>query len=292
MAARTSEDAPAAADMPSDAPLWLLLHELDDASAEPLRRCLAPAALALGGQLLCVPAPALLQARRWSLRMDSAGRTQTSLQLGPHCIEGPRVRAVLNRLASPQLAGRHADADYQQQEWQAILSFWLASLPCPVLNAAHPTGLSGPQASPSWWRLQASRAGLPARPEDGRMPARQEQRRLLVMGRRCLPDAQDRAGADPDLRLWMEALPAFAARLGLAMLEVRLCRDNGSGWVLDHADPRPDLRQLDAPMQSALLACMGLAPDYRGQSLPASSGAVAGAWLHPPPTLPAQELHP
>lgn len=276
----------------ADGPLWLLLHELDDASAEPLRRCLAPAARAQGGELLSLPAPALLQARHWSLRMDSAGRTQTALQLGPHRIEGHRLRAVLNRLGPPQLAGTHPDAAYQQQEWQAILAFWLASLPCPVLNPAHPTGLSGPQASPSWWRLQASRAGLPAWPETTPLPPGREQRRLLVLGPHCLPAVQAREATEPALRYWTAALPGFAAGLGLALLEVWLCRDGTGRWVLNRADPRPELRQLDAPLQTALLACLGLGPDRRGQVLPRSPAAGLEGWRRAPSTLSAEELHP
>ena len=275
-----------------DAPLWLLVHELDDASAEPLRRCLAPAARAQGGVLLSLPAPALLQASAWSLRMDSAGHTRTLLQLGPHRIEGHRLRAALNRLGPPRVAGSQPDAAYLQQEWQAILAFWLASLPCPVLNAAHPTGLSGPLASPSWWRLQASRAGLPVWPESGPVHAGCAQRRLLVLGPHCLAPAQERAAGAPALPCWTSALPGFAAQLGLAMLEVWLGQDAGGQWKLDRADTRPDLRRLDAPLQSALLDCLRMAPDRRGQSLPPAPPLAADAWQQPPPTLPAQELHP
>ncbi|MEO3713589.1 hypothetical protein [Roseateles flavus] len=291
MAARASEPGAVREGGSAEGPLWLLLHELDDASAEPLRRCLAPAARAQGGELLSLPAPALLQARHWSLRMDSAGRTRSALQLGPHRIEGHRLRAVLNRLGPPRLAGTHADAAYQQQEWQAILSFWLASLPCPVLNPAHPTGLCGPQGSPSWWRLQASHAGLPAWPETSSPPPGREGRRLLVLGSHCLPDVQARAAMEPALRYWTSALPAFAARLDLALLEVWLCRDGAGRWVLDRADPRPELRQLDADLVAALLACLGLGPDRRGQVLPRTA-AGSDAWRLLPPTLPAEELHP
>jgi len=292
MAARASERGAVREEGSADGPLWLLLHELDDASAEPLRRCLAPAARAQGGELLSLPAPALLQARHWSLRMDSTGRAQTALQLGPHRIEGHRLRAVLNRLGPPQLSGAHPEAAYQQQEWQAVLAFWLASLPCPVLNPAHPTGLSGPQASPSWWRLQASRAGLPTWPETTPLPPGREQHRLLVLGSHCLPDVQARAAMEPALRYWTSALPGFAAGLGLPLLEVWLCRAGAGHWVLERADPRPALCQLDAPLQAALLACLGLGPDRRGQVLPRATTGATAPWRSPPPTLPAEELHP
>jgi len=254
MAAR----APDLQDADGDAPLWLLLHELDDLSAAPLRRCLAPAAQAAGGQLLSVPAPALLHARHWSLRMDADGHTRTSLQLGPHRLAGHRLRAVLNRLAPPQTTGGHADAAYQQQEWQAILAFWLASLPCPVLNAARPLALSGLQAPALRWRQLASQAGLPAVAESMALAIAQARSRLLVLGRHCLAGPEARRVDAPLLQAWRRALPSFAESLGLAMLEVWLVQDGNGRWLLDCADARPDLRHLDAPLQSALLDCMGL----------------------------------
>ncbi len=254
MAARVPERL----DADGDTPLWLLLHELDDLSAAPLQRCLAPAAQAAGGQLLSVPAPALLRARQCSLRMDAEGRTRTSLQLGPHRLAGHRLRAVLNRLGPPQPIGDHADATYQQQEWQAILAFWLASLPCPVLNAAQPLGLSGLQAPALRWRQLACQAGLPA--VAGPVPpvCAHARLRLLVIGRHCLPGPEARTVDAPPLQAWRQALPSFAERLGLAMLEVWLIQDANGRWLLDRADARPDFSHLDTPLQSALLDCMGL----------------------------------
>ncbi len=254
MAAR-APDPRAGAD---EGPLWLLLHELDDLSAEPLRRCLAPAAQAAGGCLLSVPAPALLQARHWSLRMEADGRTCASIQLGRHQLAGHRLRAVLNRLGPPLLSGGSAEAGYQQQEWQAILAFWLASLPCAVLNAAHPLGLSGLQASAPRWRLLAGRAGLPVVAGSLPPPAERARLRLLVLGRHCLPGPEARTLDDAPLLRWQRALPSFAAALGLAMLEVWLSQDAHGRWLLDRADARPDLRSLDTPLQSSLLECLGL----------------------------------
>ncbi len=273
-------------------PVWLLLHELDDASAEPLRRALGPVAEAAGGMLLSVPAPALLQARGWSLRMDSQGATQSTLQLGPHRIASHRLRAVLNRLGPVQVPGAEADAAYLQQEWQAVLAFWLASLPCPVLNAAHPTGLSGPQASPSWWRLQAAQAGLATRADaGGGGVAGLARTRLLVLGDRCLPAPESGPSARQDLTLqpWLDALPAFARQLGVALLEVWLTRERGGPWVFDHADPRPLLRALDAPVHEALLDCLALrAP----QPARPASQAAAERPTFPLHTAPARECHP
>lgn len=279
-------------------PVWLLLHELDDASAEPLRRALAPAAEAAGGVLLAVPAPALLQARSWSLRMGSDGVTQSTLQLGPHRIASHRLRAVLNRLGPVQLpgVGAPADAAYLQQEWQAVLAFWLASLPCPVLNAAQPIGLCGPQATPSWWRLQAAQAGLPTRSGPGEATAAGLARtRLLVLGDRCLPAPESGPSARQDLTLqpWLDALPAFARQLGVALLEVWLARERGGPWVFDHADPRPLLRALDGPVHEALLDCLALRPSGPARTSPLSMAhQMADHLTSPPHTASARECHP
>lgn len=292
MASADETTAGEGAGTPDEGPLWLLLHELDDRSAAPLRRTLEAAARAAGGALISVPAPALMQARRWSLRMDSQGRTETTVQLGPHRIDGHRLKAVLNRLGAPPVSGTHADAGYLQQEWQAVLAFWLASLPCPVLNAAHPTGLSGPQATVSWWRQQAARAGLPTRsagPEAVQPSwptAGASRTRLLVLGDRCVSAhppsnamtcatgtglatiAPLARGQDLTLLPWREALPALARSLGLGQLEVWLDRGPTGDWRFDTADPRPDLSDLDASARQALLACLGL------DGAPASNGAL------------------
>lgn len=306
---------------PDARPVWLLLHELDDASAEPLRRHLAPAAEAAGGLLLALPAPALLRASGWSLRMDSRGHTQATLQIGPHRLDAPRLRAVVNRLGSVQIpaTGPAApDAAYLQQEWQAVLAFWLASLPCPVLNAAHPTGLSGPVAPPAWWRMQAVQAGLPAWSSSAASdapPAGTPRLRLLVLGDRCVPAPEfapmfepnhaQMAWIDGRMGLWLDALPAFAQALGLSMLEVWLAREPSGAWVLDGADPRPGLRELDDATREALLASLRLGPGqpstgagWTRQAVDATGAArvaEAGPFHRPPnppvPPLPAARPH-
>jgi hypothetical protein len=71
---------------------------------------------------------------------------------------------VLNRLqgmVAHHFLDSSPDHAYAIAELQAFVLSWLARLPCPVVNAAGPRGLAGPQLGLSEWLLLAGRAGLP-----------------------------------------------------------------------------------------------------------------------------------
>jgi hypothetical protein len=57
-----------------------------------------------------------------------------------------------------------AERDYQAAEFHALLTFFLSSLACPVINRATATSLTGPFHNPLGWRLLARSIGLATMP--------------------------------------------------------------------------------------------------------------------------------
>jgi hypothetical protein len=53
-----------------------------------------------------------------------------------------------------------AERDYQASEFHALLTFFLSSLTCPVINRATATSLSGPFLNPFGWRRLARSLGI------------------------------------------------------------------------------------------------------------------------------------
>lgn len=85
------------------------------------------------------------------------------------------ITGVLVRLPAiteselPMIAA--ADRTYAAQEMTAFLTYWLSSLPCPVLNRPTASSLCGPNWRSERWVLTAARLGLPVSPRKRRTPA-------------------------------------------------------------------------------------------------------------------------
>src|SRR5437762_4814688 len=93
-------------------------------------------------------------------RVDSRVRTREGWE-----IRSDEIGVVLNRLRVVNLRrfgrSKPADREYANMEMFALLLSWLASLPCPVVNAASPAGLSGASHRPVSIQRMAAEAGLP-----------------------------------------------------------------------------------------------------------------------------------
>lgn|SRR5215467_10883199 len=80
-------------------------------------------------------------------------------------IKSDELGVVFNRLHFVDLRrfgqGAPADHEYANMEMFALLLSWLESLPCPVINAACPAGLSGACYRPFAIQRMAAEAGLP-----------------------------------------------------------------------------------------------------------------------------------
>jgi hypothetical protein len=63
------------------------------------------------------------------------------------------------------------DRAYAAQEMTAFLTYWLSSLPCPVLNRPTASSLCGPNWRSERWVLTAARLGLPVSPRHRRTSA-------------------------------------------------------------------------------------------------------------------------
>jgi hypothetical protein len=85
------------------------------------------------------------------------------------------ITGVLVRLPAiteselPMIAA--ADRAYAAQEMTAFLTYWLSSLPCPVLNRPTASSLCGPNWRSERWVLTAARLGLPVSPRHRRTSA-------------------------------------------------------------------------------------------------------------------------
>jgi hypothetical protein len=82
-------------------------------------------------------------------------------------LRSDRIGCVLNRLEFihlPQFEdGDPEDCDFAVSEFRALLTSWLRSLPCPVINHSAASELSESSRRHSEWLWLAGRAGLPAR---------------------------------------------------------------------------------------------------------------------------------
>jgi hypothetical protein len=113
------------------------------------------------------------------------------------------ISAVLTRLPCvfeeelPHIAPE--DRTYVAAEMTAFLIFWLAGLPCPVINRPTPGCLVGPAWRPAQWSQLAARAGFAAEPLHSHQPEQPIPAvdSLILAGDRCFgladPVSQDRA---------------------------------------------------------------------------------------------------
>jgi hypothetical protein len=101
----------------------------------------------------------------WAHRQEGS-RVTTEVRLADGTLlDSEKIGTVFNRLLMltlPQFArAKEADREYAVQEMNALCLSWLASLPCPVVNAPTPTGLGGAERSHAEWLSLAGQAGLP-----------------------------------------------------------------------------------------------------------------------------------
>lgn len=217
----------------------LLLCDAADGCA----RWLATGLAARGTSLEVVTSDALVRAPRWLHRVGAAG-----VELDVDLADGRRIRSaaltsVVNRLVHVPvhlLAATPDDLRYATAELYAFWLSWLEGLPCPVVNRAAPTGLSGAWLSDAEWLLRAGRSGLPTTPL------------RLDSGPPEPPDLGDRApsllvasGAvfgPPDAAGLVEGARTLARSAGFDLLELRLARDEAGALRVAGACALPDLR--------------------------------------------------
>lgn len=141
----------------------LILTHLGDETA--LRVYAALAARHGAGQVKLVSSEELVFAPYWAHRLEDS-RVTTDLRLSDGAVlDSVNIEVVFNRLLAltmPHFASAsEADRDYATREMNALCLSWLASLPCPVVNAATSMGLSAQMRSHAEWLLLAGKAGLP-----------------------------------------------------------------------------------------------------------------------------------
>lgn len=186
------------------------------------------------------------------------GRASTDVALADGRVLATReLTGVLNRLVEvpPGSLGRLPDGDrpYALEEFTALFSAWLLSLPCPVLNPPSPACLIDWRRSAEW-RVLAAGAGLPAAPwragsrdrAGGAGAAVGDPRvhRVLVAGGVVVGDAPAEVAA---------ALGRLAATSGVALFEARF----GAGWELHDIDTRPALHSWGPEALVALASVLG-----------------------------------
>ena len=141
---------------------FLILAHLGDETA--LRVSAALAARHGAGQVKLVSSEELVFAPYWAHRLEDS-RVTTELRLSDGTVlDSMNIAVVFNRLLAlslPHFAkASEADRDYATREMNALCLSWLASLPCPVVNAATPTSLGAQTRSQAEWLLLAGKAGL------------------------------------------------------------------------------------------------------------------------------------
>jgi hypothetical protein len=226
-------------------------------------------------EILALSAEELMLSARWRHALtDEDVSTHIRLASGRQ-LDTASLDAVLNRIryVQPPLFRRPTDRSYAVMELFALLLSWLASLRCPVVNAASPRGLAGAERSqPEWLRLAAAaglrtrrlrltsngrrfaRDGFSAHPSTaiplelglalhpavptGRRPAVyaepiQSARRIAVVGERVF-------GA-PSAE-WEPHCVGLARLADCALLEVRAARGSGPGssWLVTGASAFPE----------------------------------------------------
>lgn len=110
--------------------------------------------------------PAGLSAAGW--RCYSHSLNHSTCVRGGRVVDARDISGVVTRLAwvteydLPHI--RQPDRSYVAAEMTAFLLWWLASLDCPVINRATPTGLAGPNWRAEQWTHCAAGLGIPVRP--------------------------------------------------------------------------------------------------------------------------------
>ena len=144
---------------------FLILAHVGDETA--LRVCAMLRARHGAEGIKLVSAEELALAPYWAHRFEDT-RVTTKVRLSDgSSLDSADIGVIFNRLltlALPQFASANeGDRDYAIQEMNAFFLSWLASLPCPLINAPTSMSLNGPVRSYAEWLLLASKAGLPVR---------------------------------------------------------------------------------------------------------------------------------
>jgi hypothetical protein len=116
-------------------------------------------------QVKVVSSEELVLAPYWAHWLEGSC-VRTELRLSDNTVlDSASIDVVFNRLMAvtvPHFASAtEMDQDYAAREMHALCLSWLASLPCPVVNAPTPTSLGAQTRSHAEWLLCAGKAGLP-----------------------------------------------------------------------------------------------------------------------------------
>lgn len=205
-----------------------------------------------------------LSSRRFEFELDDGGARSRLVLADGREFHSQILRGVVNRV--PPLGVdcfgdlRAEDRDYAIQETSAVLSAWLHSLPCPVVNPSDPGSPIGRARSWLEWTALAASAGIPALPSRQTCSGARPGIAPLDPQRRMEPPTfayvvGDRAFlgefAPADLG---QAAPGLARMAGLALCGFQFQRDESGFTWLTGVDPWPDLR-LAGPGVVRALAC-------------------------------------
>jgi hypothetical protein len=230
--------------------MWLLLCCSNDEPAlwlgVRLRRAGLQPLHILTPELLCFPRTSEFQLE------DTATHSRLVLRDGS-TLESEKIRGVINRIeflpATCFSRALPADREYAAQEMEALLTSWLFSLRCPVVNPPTAGCLGGEQRGWLEWAKLATKAGLNALPgtqtcgpHGGGLkikppPADARSReRIWVCDSRC--DGTNRDA----LPLLAAAVIRLAALAKAPLLELDLIVDRlGKRWLCG-VNSRPDFR--------------------------------------------------
>lgn len=142
---------------------FLILAHLGDETA--LRVYAALRARHGSDQVKFVSSEELVLAPYWAHRLENVQVT-TNIHLSDGTtLDSANIGLVFNRLVvltMPHFASAtEVDRDYAVMEMTALCLSWLASLPCPVVNAVTPPGLGTQTRTHAEWLWLAGKAGLP-----------------------------------------------------------------------------------------------------------------------------------
>lgn len=183
-----------------------------------------------------------------SYRIDGGGSSSRLRLHDGRELTADSAGLLLNRLGElPALPARSAvDAAYLGEEWRAVLSAWLRTLRCPVLNPPRAASLGGPAPSARVWRSLAHAHGLLLAEELARPMPPQRGMRLVWIMDRCI----DPTRAAPASLL--EKIARLARHAGTPLLELTFERA-GEAWRFVSANPVPSIDAAATGLVDALI---------------------------------------
>ncbi|MBV6467571.1 MAG: hypothetical protein DCC43_15515 [Candidatus Brocadia sp.] len=239
-----------------DGPAWLILCAAADSSALRaacgLTKRLNNVKLVTGEVLAC--------ALKW--RHTLAGDiidSQIKLSDGRILRQG-EILGVLNRLVflppGPVACANDKDREYASQEMTALITSWLYSLKCPVINRPNGQGICPGFLHESEWCWQANRAGFTVRKysqetwpdttdikEKDNFP-QTSLRKIFVAGNSLVNNGD----LSPNEN---QACLRLARNLNLDLLEINLVREN-EAFIFFNANAFPDIQWGGSPLLDAL----------------------------------------